>query len=37
MNSLNVGALFMNVPLKQAMSVTKKRLELDNTLCECTN
>ena len=36
-NSHNVGALFMKVPLKQAMSVMRKRLELDNTLRECTN
>ena len=37
MNSHNVVSLFTNVPLKQAMSVIKKRLESDNTLCRCTN
>ena len=37
MNSHNVVSLFMNVPLTQAMSVIRKRLESDNTLCERTN
>ena len=37
MNSNDVVSLFMNVPLKQAMSVIRKRLESDNTLRECTN
>ena len=37
MNSHNVVSLFTNVPLNQAMSVIRKRLELDNTLHELTN
>ena len=37
MNSHNVVSMLTNVPLNQAMSVIRKRLESDNTLCERTN
>ena len=37
MNSHDMVSLFTNVPLDQVMSVIRKRLESDNTLCERTN